>query len=207
MIIVPELKKVFILVPRTGSGTLYRELQSVYPRSMLLYRHMEADGVPIGYDRWEKVGFVRHPLYRLWSLYRLMQTFGGGACVQGGQARADAERIRNQTEPSFEHWLLNNYQPWTVPYDLSTGQDFWPILSRRYGAPENRLSQWQYLRPDLGTKILHFSLLRHYLKEWGLNPEFVANKVLVEEPPVSAAIHEHLWKFCEWDIRQGCFPL
>ncbi|MBL3684559.1 hypothetical protein F2981_16960 [Sinorhizobium meliloti] len=43
-----------------------------YPRSTLIYRHMEADGVPAGYDRWRKVGVVRHPVERLWSLYKFL---------------------------------------------------------------------------------------------------------------------------------------
>ena len=59
MILIPEKQVVLILVPRTGSGTLKRAVKARYPKSILLYRHMEADGGPAGYDRWQKIGIVR----------------------------------------------------------------------------------------------------------------------------------------------------
>jgi hypothetical protein len=204
MMMVPEMKTVFILVPRTGSGTLYRELQRVYPRSMLLYRHMEADGCPRGYDRWRRVGFVRHPLMRLWSLYNFMRNFAGGAQVQGGAASADAARVRGQTEKPFEEWLTTNENPWTVPYDLSGQGDYWPVLSRINGAPENRLSQFDYLRPDLGTTVLKFENLAEHMVEWGLNPAVRKNHIDNPPPSASRRISDHLSRFCAWDINQQC---
>lgn len=204
MLIVPELKTVFILVPRTGSGSLYREMRRVYPRAMLLYRHMEAEGTPYGYDRWTRVGFVRHPLMRLWSLYCFMRRFAGGAEVQGGAASADAERCRRQVDCDFETWLLNNKEPWTVPYDLSGDGDWWPVLARKNGLPENLRSQWTYLRPDLGTTVLKFERLRQYMWDWGLNPDMNANMTSKPLPPVSAAITRHIQKHMAWDLEQGC---
>ena len=61
MLLIPEIETVVVLVPRTGSGTLRRAIVQAYPKAMLIYRHMEADGVPAGYDRWSKVGVVRDP--------------------------------------------------------------------------------------------------------------------------------------------------
>lgn len=72
MILIPNLKVVLILVPRTGSGSLKRAVLNQYPDALLLYRHMEADGVPQGYDRWQKVGVLRNPQDRLWSLYKFL---------------------------------------------------------------------------------------------------------------------------------------
>lgn len=203
MLIVPELQKVFILVPRTGSGTLYREMKRVYPKAMLLYRHMEADGCPRGYDRWERIGFVRHPLMRLWSLYHFMRVFVGGAQVQHS---ADVLRILNQVDRPFDDWLLNNTEPWTIPYDLSGQNDFWPVLERTHPAPETRLSQWSYLRPDLGTKVLKFQNLQKHMAEWGLDPTALANATSKSRPPVTVNddIVEHLNRFCKWDIEQNC---
>jgi hypothetical protein len=207
MLIVPELQTVFILVPRTGSGTLYREMKRVYPRAMLLYRHMEADGVPHGYDRWKRVGFVRNPLMRLLSLYAFMQTFTGGAQVQGGGASADAARIRRQVDGKiFEEWLLGNVEPWTVPYDLNGEGAYWPVLTRRHAAPENKLSQWQYLRPDLGTQILRFDDLRNHMNTWGLQPSTTANVTTTgrTDVVVSQAVDDHIRRYCSWDLEQGC---
>jgi len=207
MLIVPELKAVFILVPRTGTGTLYREMRRVYPKSMLLYRHAEASLVPPGYDRWCKVGFVRHPLTRLRSLYHFMQTFGGGAQVQDGAALADAKRVRRQVYgKTFEDWLLHNREPWTVPFDLNGAGGYWPILFRANAAPENLLSQHAYLRPDLGTQVLRFQELSQHMVTWGLNPEVRKNDTVT--PPtlegVSQKVLAHLNHYCEWDLAQGC---
>jgi hypothetical protein len=198
MMIVPELETVFIFVPRTGSGTLYRELRRVYPRSMLLYRHMEADGCPRGYDRWQRTGFVRHPLLRLWSLYNFMRGFQGGALVQHDR---DKQRIWKQVDRPFEDWLLHNEQPWTVPYDLSGEGAYWPVLERTHTAPENKLSQWSYLRPDLGTDVLKFVDLHQHMRDWGLSPALCANSTQASEPPSSPAISAHIQRFCKWDLE------
>lgn len=206
MLIVPELKTVFILVPRTGTGSLYREMLRVYPKAMLLYRHAEATLVPPGYDRWRRVGFIRHPLHRLRSLYHFMRDFGGGAQVQGGAASADADRVRRQVHgKTFEDWLLHNREPWTVPYDLNGSGDYWPVLFRANAAPENLLSQFDYLRPDLGTEVLKFENLREHMAEWGLNPEFHKNHAPSNSvDTVSANIFKHLSHYQAWDLDQGC---
>lgn len=204
MIIVPELESVFILVPRTGSGTFYRELRRVHPKSMLLYRHMEAEGCPPGYDRWPKYGFVRHPLMRLWSLYTFMQNFSGGAQVQGGAASADAERVRRQVSMSFEEWVLTNKEPWTIPYDLSGGGAWWPVLMRNNALAENLRSQWTYLRPDLGTRVLKFQHLHDHMRTFGCDPLTRSNATDKGLPPVTPAIKDHLSRICGWDLEQDC---
>lgn len=203
MLIVPELETVFILVPRTGTGTLYREMLRVHPRAMLLYRHMEADGVPQGYDRWKRIGFVRNPLNRLWSLYNFMLNFAGGALIKHSD---DAARARRQVEgKTFEEWLLTNNEPWTSALSINGDGAYWPLLSRRNAAPENKLSQFSYLRPDLGTEIRKFENLRPSLQEWGCNPEAVKNATAPSsEPEVTSAMCAHFNAYCAWDIAQGC---
>ena len=77
MILIPEIETVVILVPRTGTTSLIKAIKERYPEAIRLYRHMEADGIPAGYDAWDKVGVARDPVERLWSLYKYLQTFGG----------------------------------------------------------------------------------------------------------------------------------
>jgi hypothetical protein len=45
VILIPEIETIVLLVPRTGSGSLRKAIAAKYPKSVLLYRHMEADGV------------------------------------------------------------------------------------------------------------------------------------------------------------------
>lgn len=213
MLIVPELQKVFILVPRTGTGSFYREMKRVYPRAMLLYRHMEADGCPMGYDRWERIGFVRHPLARLYSLWKFMQSFAGGAQVQGGAASFDAARVRRQADRPFEDWLLNNVEPWTIPTDTNGEGAFWPVLSRMHASPENRISQFQYLRPDLGVTVWKFEDLRSHMAKLGLDVANVSNNTrdvlnlhnpALHEAVRAAEVQAHISRFQKWDLEQDC---
>lgn len=146
MILIPEIQTVVILVPRTGSGSLRHAIARRYPGSMMIYRHMEADGVPIGYDRWHRVGVVRHPVDRLWSLYKFMKT--------GGKPKEDAayrESLMRSTDMPFDRWLTENDTVFTSPYDRAGMSRYWPLYTVRHPIPENRKSQWLYLRPDLGT--------------------------------------------------------
>jgi hypothetical protein len=204
MLIVPELETVFILVPRTGSGSFYREMRRVYPKAMLLYRHAEAELCPLGYDRWQRVGFVRHPMMRLHSLYTYMQDFAGGAQVQGGTSSEDAARCRAQVARGFDDWVLNNREPWTIPYCLSGTGSWWPVLFRSNGLAENQRSQATYLRPDLGTQVIKFEYLADYMHSIKLDPQFRANQTAKPPCAPSKAAWEHVNRICKWDLEQDC---
>jgi hypothetical protein len=156
MIVVPEIETVVILVPRTGSGSLKRAIAERYPESFALYRHMEADGVPHGYDRWRRVGVLRHPLARLWSLYHFCRTTEGGSYAKYPEIWS---RIRRSVDCSFDQWLRNNELTFTQPYDSAGLGRFWPQFSILHSLPETRKSQFLYLRPDLGTEIFLFDHL------------------------------------------------
>lgn len=150
MILIPELETVIILTPRTGSGSLRRAIAEAYPRSILIYRHMEADGVPSGYDRWRRLGVVRDPIARLWSLYKFLRTFNGN------HDPAYIASMRSSAQRPFADWLIHNETVFTSPYDSAGLGRYWPQFTVRHPLPENRKSQFVYLRPDLGTQIYRF---------------------------------------------------
>ena len=85
MIIIPEKELVLITPPRTGSTSLSDQIAQKYPMSFRPYRHMEADGVPFGYDRWRRVGVFREPVARLWSVYHYCKSVA--ISDRGTQAR------------------------------------------------------------------------------------------------------------------------
>lgn len=156
MIIIPERKLVLILVPRTGSGSLRRAVLARYPQAMQIYRHMEADGVPAGYDRWARWGVVREPVARLWSLYKFLGRRGGA----GDTALAHPDHFNAMwatVQRPFEDWLLHNEAVFTSPYDSAYQGRFFPQFMVRHALPENRKSQFIYLRPDLGTLLWTFA--------------------------------------------------
>jgi hypothetical protein len=177
VIIIPEIETVVILVPRTGTKSLRLAIRAAYPQAFQLYRHMEADGVPLGYDRWRRLGVVRHPLDRLWSLYRYLKVMGspegGDNAQRDGRGKWDpayVERQRRSSALPFDEWIVGNETVFTSPYD-SAGARFWPGFTVRHSLPENRKSQFIYLRPDLGTEVWCFDALASLADELGLNLE------------------------------------
>lgn len=157
MILIPELETVVILVPRTGSSTLRRAIADKYSKSVMLYRHMEADGVPAGYDRWRKVGVVRHPVERLWSLYKFVQgKWGRGQDTLQTETGAAAAMLKSVQLP-FSNWLLDNDVCFIRQHGWPPNGKTWPVLSVLHALPENRKSQFIYLRPDLGTKVFKYT--------------------------------------------------
>lgn len=200
MLIVPELHAIFIMPPRTGSDSLCLELMKAHPNAFLLYRHGEASLVPPGYENWRTVGFVRHPLARLWSLFKYCSIVGSIAEEGVAQAlKAEIEVIRASVEgKSFEDWILTNNVP-LIPADTRI-----PFLHQAEHIPENKRSQAQYLRPDLGTAILKFQDLRTHMAAWGLNPETHSNaSPHPEVPKVTRKVQRWLKKHCAWEMGLG----
>ncbi|TPI86398.1 hypothetical protein [Mesorhizobium sp. B2-8-9] len=201
MIIVPEIQTVVILVPRTGSGSLRRAIAAKYPGSVLLYRHMEAEGVPAGYDRWQKVGVLRDPVQRLWSLYKFCQRFREKFGEHSDQEQAHVDAIVQSVDMPFSEWIVNNQLPFTNPYDSSGRGRFWPQYTVRHSLPENRKSQFVYLRPDLGTKVYPYSGLGTLYQELGIADLFRTNSTPPSPAPqLSDEAKDHVRRFFAWDF-------
>lgn len=197
MLIIPELETVLILVPRTGSGSLRRALMERYPKAMLIYRHMEADGVPLGYDRWRRVGLVRHPVDRLFSLYKFLRDFGGE------HDPAYIAAMRNSVDRPFSEWLLHNEVVFTSPYDRAGLGRYWPNYTVRHPLPENRKSQWVYLRPDLGTDTLLFDDFDAIAQAFDVMPERHHNRTGVEpRPEITSEALDYLRREHAWDFQR-----
>lgn len=200
MIIVPEIKTIVLLVPRTGTRSLKRAIAERYPQSMLLYRHMEADGVPQGYDRWRKVGVVREPIARLYSLYKYLKRFGLDFCQEHDEIYTAA--MRTSVARPFEHWLLDNEMVFTSPYDRAGLNRFFPAYTVRHPLPENRKSQFHYLRPDLGTAIYRYSAINELFAELDVEPGR-ENGTNEESPPrLSAFGTAYVDRWFAWDSEQ-----
>lgn len=199
MILVPEIKTVVILVPRTGTRSLKAALAARYPSSMLIYRHMEADGVPHGYDRWQKVGVVRHPVDRLWSLYKYLQRFGLDWCAEHDETYT--AQMRASVSVPFEDWLLNNDLPFTTPYDRAGLGRFYPAYCCRHPVPENRKSQFMYLRPDLGTQIYRFCDLGALFERLDVAPPHINGTAAAATPALSPAAQAYVDRWFAWDLR------
>lgn len=205
MIIVPELKTVVILTPRTGTRSLKNAILATYPQAFLLYRHMEADGVPQGYDRWRKVGVVREPIARLWSLYKYLDRFGLDWCAEHDETYTAS--MRASVAKPFEEWLMTNDLPFTTPYDSAGRGRFFPAYTVRHAVPENRKSQFVYLRPDLGTEIVPYAFANMLHHELGvaavIGRENGTSQSLHQSAPpeLSAEAQEYVERWFSWDTE------
>lgn len=197
MLIVPNLNAIFILPPRTGSETLMHELFRVYPGTFLLYRHAEASAVPPGYDGYRKVGFVRHPHYRLLSLFTYISTMRQRDIHPF--FKPEVKRLVNSVrDHTFESWVLENIE-------LFIGREassLTPFLYQEHHIPETRRSLAQYLCPDLGTTVLKFQDLHKHMRAWGLDPSVRLGDTthLQDVPPITAALHRHYKDYFSWEM-------
>ncbi len=199
MIIIPEIETVVILTPRTGTRSLRRAVEATYPKSMQLYRHMEADGIPRGYDRWKRVGVVRNPVDRLWSLYKYLKHMGISYCQE--HAPAYTLKMRRSVDRPFDDWLVNNDIPFTTPYDSANQGGFYPGFTVLHPLPENRKSQFVYLRPDLGTKIFKFTDLGAFHRELGINPPHINGTEIAAPPPLLKEAQDYVNGCFAWDFE------
>jgi hypothetical protein len=199
VILIPEIETVVILVPRTGTRSLKIAIADRYPRSMLLYRHMEADGVPLGYDRWRRVGVVRDPLERLWSLYKYIQTMSGARDGLGKWEPAYVAAQRASVAMPFERWVVENQTVFTSPYDSSGRGRFWPGFTVCHPLPETRKSQFLYLRPDLGTEVYRFTHLEQLASDLGIELGR-HHETEGPSPPLNSAVAEHIDRWFAWDL-------
>jgi hypothetical protein len=197
------METVVILTPRTGTKSLKRAVKERHPSSILLYRHMEADGVPHEYDRWQKVGVVRDPVDRLWSLYKYLQTMGLDFCRNHDVAYTS--KMRESVAMPFQDWLLQNEVVFASPYDSAGFGRFFAAYSCRHPIPENRKSQYFYLRPDLGTKIFHYedtAALYEFLDLHAFDGRAVLNKTADTRPPMlSEEGRAYVSRVFSWDLK------
>lgn len=209
MLIVPEIRTVFIFPPKTASGSLRRALMARFPRSMLLYRHMEADGVPVGYDRWHKIGIVRNPSARLRSVY----TFSKNVADSNDPSHPDwtwMRMLKASTDGlTYEEWLQRNEVPFTGPM-LSCHTKFQADHTLRHVMPENRKSQWHYLRPDLGTEVVCMRDIDSLAFRWELELRVDINQSVEGETfgdptrsQVTDAEFEILRRYHQWELNES----
>lgn len=204
MLLIPEIRTVVITPPRTGSTSIRKAVMSAYPKTLNPYRHMEATGIPYGYDRWTKVCVIRNPYQRMWSLFKYMRK--GGKSTQTGTGvflRPErAQRLMADTDRSFEDWLLRP----GVPFNDS-GAEWGPGYDAFYcchnSGPEQLKSQAVYAQPNAGTEIIQIEDTGALLGRLGLEQMPILNESTstpMEKLSVGAVkVLQERWA---WDLSQ-----
>lgn len=195
MLIVPEKRTIFILPPRTGSSSLHAAVQEQYPQAFMLYRHAERTAIPPGYEGYRVMGFVRHPLARMWSLYKFLCCLDPATSARWVQNELVEAVEHVQKFKGFEDWMVNN-QRLFLP--ANTGH---PGLYQKHYIPENWKSQGLYLAPELGTEVLFFPDLAKWFDAWGLPPMRVNETQNSVPPRIGREASEHLEQWMRWEIE------
>lgn len=200
MLIVPEIETVVLLVPRTGSGSLKAAVLNRYPEAMPLYRHMEADGVPLGYDRWRRVGVCRNPVDRLWSLFKFIRASKGGSYAKWPDLW---RRLQASVNVPFSDWVVANETVFSNGHDSAEGRGYWPHYAVNHSVPENRKSQFFYLRPDLGTHITRFEERHDLAASLDIELPHLNATDSCPPPELTPEAKAHMESFFEWDFAFG----
>lgn len=196
MIIIPEITTVVLCCPRTSSTSLKDAILERYSEAFLLYRHMEANQIPAGYDCWDKIGIVRKPLERLWSLYKYII-----ARTNDADDRHHPEwRVTNQIQPDlgFSDWILTNQSIFTLAHLVD---EIYAKYTTSVPLPETRKSQWHTLRPDLGTRILKFPATDAIEKILDIKMDHKNGTNSHDIPPISEEAQEHMKKYFKWELQ------
>jgi len=193
MLIIPERELVLITPPRTGSTSLAQAIKHRYPKTMHPYRHMEATGVPAGYDRFRRLCIVRDPMERLWSLYNYCKTMDGEKYCQ-----LHLKEIRASVDMPFEEWLIENRIPFSTPHSRTHG--FLPYYNVSCVLAENLKSQYWYARPDLGGDVWPFAWLGQLFEKLDMTEHFLNGTVHRKPPPkLSDRVARQMHVMFQWD--------
>lgn len=163
MLIIPELKKVVIMPPRSGSTALKKQLLSTYPQAISLYRHgedMMRQYAPWDVSSYTTTYILRNPVDRLVSLWRYMQD-----CSVERNPRAPLSwinRVNADASRPFSHWLHTS----TELFNESTAHPMYKSPESYYcthfQVPAARKSAREFLYGAENIEIVRFGVRDDY---------------------------------------------
>ena len=181
--------------PRTSSTSLKNAILERYSEAFLLYRHMEANHIPAGYDCWDKIGVIREPIERLWSLYKYIIDRTNDP---EDKHHPEWRELNKIIDLNFSNWILKNDSIFTLAH-LSD------CVHAKYTTsvplPENRKSQWHTLRPDLGTIIFKFPATESLEKILDIKMKHKNGTNKDQVPVISEEAQSHIKKYFKWDLQ------
>lgn len=178
MLIVPELKKVVITPPRSGSTALRALIREKYEHATSPFRHGEVAMLghcelfeQVSDGEWSIVYILRDPLQRMISLWRYMHDVSYTRNARASKEWVD--RINKDADRPFNDWLWNSTELFNEsnakPGDWSVGSQYCTF----FNVPATRKSAAQFLRyaPDRSVEIVNFLDSKAYKRVLGVNPQ------------------------------------
>jgi hypothetical protein len=100
----------------------------------------------------------------------------------------------------FNDWLVCNEVVFTSPYSTIDGERYWPFFNVLHSLPENRKSQFLYLRPDLGTTVYRFDDLQTLGAHLDIELPRTHETGTEPVPALNDAADDHIRRFFAWTI-------
>lgn len=177
MLIIPELKKVVITPPRSGSTALRAAVKQKYEHASSPFRHGEVammQHVPGLVSRflreeWSIIYMLRHPTQRLISLWRYMHDVSYTRNARAPKEWVD--RVRNDANRPFNDWVQNSTELFNessaLPNDGSPESNY----CTHFQVPAARKSAKEFLAtaPMRSVQLLRFADHAEYMAVLGVD--------------------------------------
>lgn len=178
MLIIPELKKVVITPPRSGSTALRALIREKYEHATSPFRHGEV--AMLGHCKlvkqvrdgeWSIVYILRDPLQRMISLWRYMHDVSYTRNARAPKEWVD--RINKDADRPFNDWLWNSTELFNEsnakPGDGSVESQYCTF----FNVTATRKSAGEFLRyaPNRSVQIVNFLDSKTYKRVLGVNPQ------------------------------------
>lgn len=193
MIIIPEIETVFLHPPRTGAQAVKKGIKERYRGAFEITKHLEACSIPEEFSTYTKMGILRNPLDRLFSLYKHYK-------LEGAWDGPFNEELRANSVLPFDEWILKNNHIFAKP---EVADKTYPKYLTIHKLPENRKSQYFYLRPDLGTIVIPYEHIQEI--ENGLDIKITSTTNSTRDVPprktplIGGDALLHMQTFFHWD--------
>ena len=176
MLIIPELKKVVITPPRSGSTALKAAVAAKYEHATNPYRHGEVAMLgcaglleEVIDGNYTIVYILRDPFKRMISLWRYMHDVSYTRNARAPKEWVD--RVRADADRPFNEWLWQSTELFNEskahPRDGSPESKYCTFFQ----VPAARKSAGEFLRyaPNRSIQLVHFGDNREYLRHLGVS--------------------------------------
>jgi hypothetical protein len=198
MIVIPELQKVVIMPPRSGSTALKAALLGTYPLAYAPYRHGEWMMVNHLRDSsvartYTAVYPLRDPLQRMISLWRYMQDVSPQRNPRAPQEWID--RVRADASRTFTHWLHTSNELFNESRASPNDGSPESYYCTWFSVPAARKDARYFLQDCPAFEMLRFGDVRDYKSMLGIEIPALDNASTFRDAVVShrdtAFIEEH----------------
>lgn len=176
MLIIPELKKVVITPPRSGSTALRALIRDKYEHATSPFRHGEVAMLghcklveQVADGEWSIVYILRDPFQRMISLWRYMHDVSYTRNARAPKEWVD--RINKDADREFNDWLWNSTELFNEsnakPGDGSVESQYCTF----FNVPATRKSAGEFLRyaPNRSVELVRFLNNEDYKRVLGID--------------------------------------